>query len=76
MDGETLVLMSNHGTMEQLSACGLKTIKQQLLFRNLMKSQPVYEVNGSHQSGYKLSMLALKNMKEEDKRLYLIKYDN
>ena len=36
VDGETLLMMINCATVEQLQACGLKTVKSQMLFRKLV----------------------------------------
>ena len=80
VDGETLLMLSSCATMEQLKACGLRTVKQQLLLRKLLS--PVQHsvaaasstpAGGTVASNSKLTISAMKAMSEEDRRLYLIK---
>ena len=80
VDGETLLMLSSCAIMEQLKACGLRTIKQQLLLRKFLS--PVQNstaaanstpASGTVASTSKLTISAMKAMSEEDRWLYLIK---
>ena len=80
VDGETLLMLSSCATMEQLKACGLRTVKQQLLLRKLLSpvQHSVAAASSTPASGTvagtsKLTISAMKAMSEEDRRLYLIK---
>lgn len=39
MDGETLIMLSTMGTVEQFKACGLNTVKDQMKLRKLVGKQ-------------------------------------
>ena len=62
--------------MEQMIACGLRTVKQQLQFKKLLShvtevsAKPEAKPISSHR---KLSISAMKVLKPEEKRIYLIK---
>lgn len=89
VDGETLQVMVTCATMEQLQACGLKSIKLQMKFRKLASPQPAVDCgsptssfgsSGSSVSGTptrglgnKLSQKAIKSLTSERKRLYLMR---
>ena len=76
VDGSTLVMLANSGTVEQLKLCGFKTVKQQLHLRKLLLSTNLQSTTPgipvSAKAG-KLTLSAIKDMSPEDKHLYLIK---
>ena len=38
MDGDTLLMLSTSGSVDQMRACGLKTVKQQMTLKKLLGS--------------------------------------
>ena len=89
IDGDTMQMMLTCASMEQLQACGLKTVKAQMHFRKvagtfMWGSSPAPSVR-SETSGsstisstpsrtQKLKMKEIKQLTPEEKRLYLMKY--
>ena len=81
MNGETLIMLANHGSLEQMQACDLKTVRQQMDSRKRALSALSLNssINASTSSlttnvdDRKLSMTAMKQMKKEEKYIYLIK---
>ena len=84
MDGETLMMLTTCASVEQLRACGLRTVKQQLYLRKLVSGMspptstvtamsPPTSIMTATVTGNKLTMSAMRAMSEEDRRLYLIK---
>ncbi|KAL5510543.1 hypothetical protein EMCRGX_G006105 [Ephydatia muelleri] len=82
-DGESLALLCQHGSMEQLKACGLKTVSEQLKLRKLITltlEQPTKAAacdNSPAPEGFggarkKLSLVELMKIPPEEKRLYLM----
>ena len=64
------------GSVEQMKACGLRTVKQQLQLKRLLSTTevPAHITTAKSASGHgKLSMSTLKQLTPEEKRLYLIK---
>ena len=84
IDGETLVSLGTCATMEQLSACGLKGIKQQLKLKRLVaSSQGAQGSQGAGTSHHtytdhdserprKLTRKELKLLPPEEKTVYLM----
>ena len=79
IDGETMVTCAS---MEQLQACGLKTVKLQMRFRKLTSSAVDSTNSGSTVSGTvsstptrgrKLTQEGIKALTPEQKRLYLMR---
>eukprot|EP00731_Ephydatia_muelleri_P009432 Em0005g18a len=82
-DGESLALLCQHGSMEQLKACGLKTVSEQLKLRKLITltlKQPTNTAacdyspapEGFGGARKKLSLVELMKISPEEKRLYLM----
>ena len=82
-NGESLALLCQHGSMEQLKACVLKTVSEQLKLRKLIKltleqpkiaaafdNSPALEGFGGARK--KLSLVELMKIPPEEKRLYLM----
>ena len=62
------------GSMEQMKACGLTSVKQQLKLKQLLSPQLKAEVPTHAVSVHgKLSMSAIKKLTPEERRLYLMK---
>lgn len=81
VDGETLVLLGTCATMEQLSSCGLKTIKQQLHLKRLVQSfntctqlQGCTSAKGiiKGEKAKKLTREEINSLPPEEKRVYLM----
>ena len=87
MDGETLKAMKSHASFEQMKACGLKIVKDQMKFQTLLAEmdEPAsqYRMSGGYIScsgsssssngSPKLTIKEIKKLPAEEKRLYLIK---
>ena len=89
VDGETLLMLGSCATMEMLNSCGLCTLKQQLLLRKLIagsqasssadtnpatsNSQKADPVGKNLTRNSKLTLHAMRSMKDVDKRMYLMK---
>jgi len=86
VDGETLIMLASHGSLEQMQACGLKAVKQQMHFRKLISSvfsSDSSSLNSSINTSTrfsitniddcKLTLTAMKQMKKEEIYIYLIK---
>lgn len=78
VDGETLLLLSSSGSVDQLRACGFKTIKEQLKLKKLLSEEPTQpsmamDVKPNYKSTSKLTLSEMKCMSPDDKRLYLSK---
>ncbi|XP_065918726.1 uncharacterized protein [Dysidea avara] len=89
VDGETLLMLGSCATMEMLNSCGLCTLKQQLLLRKLIagsqasssadtnpatsNSQNADPVGKNLTRNSKLTLHAMRSMKDMDKRMYLMK---
>ena len=83
MDGETLVMLSTMGTVEQFKACGLNTVKDQMKLRKLVGKQALSAAATSSSSSAsgstpataskgKLTKKHLAELTPEDKRVYLM----
>jgi len=81
VDGETLLLLSSSGSVDQLKACGFKTIKEQLKLKKLLseESEQLYmarhtiDTKSKTTSCSKLTLSEMRCMSADDKRLYLSK---
>lgn len=85
MDGETLLMLASHGSIEQMKACGLKTVRQQMDLKKLISSAVNYHDESSsfnssslsttkfNVDDRKLSRKAMQEMTKEEKYIYLIK---
>lgn len=80
VDGETLISLGTCATMEQLCACGLKTVKQQLKLKRLVQSAAIPTSSNSvkpfkdvkEEKGRKLTRKEMKCLPPEEKRVYLM----
>lgn len=70
-------MLANQGSLEQMQACGLKTVRQQMHLKKLASSAVSGDTSSSttNVDDCKLSIAAMKQMKKEEKYIYLIKYD-
>lgn len=69
-------MLCKSGTYDQMRACGLATVKQQLRLKKLLSPETevisISPIPRKSEAG-KLSMPAIKSLTAEDRRLYLIK---
>ena len=80
-DGETLLMVSMQGSYDQLKACGLKTVADQMkLQKFITKSSGSAISNCKSDStsgqfpGRKLTKAELNALSPEDRRVYIMKY--
>ena len=71
-------MLSTCASVEQLRACGLRTIKQQMYLRKLISATNTQmntckATTAAACADNKPTMSAMKAMSEEERRLYLIK---
>lgn len=78
VDGGALIMLAKHGSMEQLQACGFKTVKEQLILKKLVSEEDETSVSKAgctlSTNDHKLTISEMKQMKDEEKYMYLIKY--
>lgn len=79
MDKETLSELVHSRSYEQLKACGFVKVKDQLKLKKVMGLSSLHckEESGpgvNSRKDAKLSMLEMKKLSSDDKRLYLLKY--
>ena len=88
MDGDTLLMLSTTGSIDQLIACGFKTVKQQMTLRKLLASccsssmvvsvcssdgsTTSLSVSASPQPSRKLKKQELNDLSPQDKSVYLM----
>ena len=82
IDGETLLMLCKTGTTDQLKACGLETVKDQLKLKRLIQgSEKICVVAVTEQVACgtscielnrKLSLSELGKISPEDRRIYLM----
>ena len=75
-------MLASNGSLEQMKACGLKTVRQQMHLKKLISSTAA-GIHGNSSSSStssattnvdrKLSLTEIKKMKKEEKYIYLIK---
>ena len=81
MDGETLVMLADQGSVEQLRECGLPTIKHQMKLKKFLQSinppaflpTPVTTPTTPCTQDRKLTKAELSKLPPEEKQTYLIK---
>ena len=75
IDGEAAIDLAGVGGLDQLIACGLKSVCSQLKFKRLAKPSTLAaqskESYVADNKGCKLKMTELKNLPPEEKRVYL-----
>lgn len=89
VDGETLILLAQEGTMEQLGKCGLKSIKDQLKLKKIVKQllppPPAVDKTSAtltpavvdphvQLQDRKLTLKEAALLSPEEKQMYLIRY--
>ena len=87
VDGETLILLAQGGTMEQLGKCGLKSIKDQLklkmIVKQLLPPPPTVDKTSATPAvvgpqvqlqDRKLTLKEAALLSPEEKQMYLIRY--
>ena len=85
MDGDTLLMLSTTGSIDQLRACGLKKVKQQMTLKKLLGSccsssvvisssggSTTSSVSMSPQPAKKLTKKELDALSPQDKSVYLM----
>jgi len=82
VDGETLQMLADNGSMDQLKSCGFIKVKDQLKLQKLLGGdydssskglQLTRSNNVTVSSNGKLTLAEMKKLTPEEKRLYLIK---
>ena len=82
INGETLRMVSEHGSYDQLTACGLKTVANQMKLQRLITKDSKSAVSMHKKDattsgrfpGRKLSKAELNELSPEDRRVYIMKY--
>ena len=69
MDGDTLLMLSTNGSIEQLIACGLKTLKQQMTLKKLLGSCCSSSVVISSSGGSTPSLVSMSPHVQPSKKL-------
>ena len=82
IDGETLLMLCKTGTIDQLKACGLETVKDQLKLKRLIQGSEKTSVvavteqvacgTSCIELNRKLSLSELGKISPEDRRIYLM----
>ncbi|XP_065892403.1 putative autophagy-related protein 11 [Dysidea avara] len=79
VDGETLKMLGEEGSMEQFKACGLSTVMEQLKVKRLLKpaaaadaNVPVAQYSPMARTGYKLTKRELNDIPAKHKMVYLM----
>ena len=75
VDGDTLLMLSTSGTIEQLKACGFTTVKQQMMLKRLLSttapaSGSITPVASSRVR--KLKKKEINDLSPQDKSVYLM----